>query len=141
MTTTMRVFSLCAHYKMQLGRETVLFFYVSLRWGNLLCSIFFFVLFLSFIPQPRWMCRLPNEFNQSKGNRWTVVSFLYIVTRINGFLDSHFSTLGFRFNAGGGVCHGLRTKPIQNHCSIPCFRWSAIIRVHKVSRKCDMHIV
>lgn len=75
--------------------------------------------FLSSIPQPRWICRLSNEFNQSKGNRWTVVSFLYIVTRINGFLDSHFSTLEFRYNAGGGVCHGLRTTPIQNHCSIP----------------------
>lgn len=59
------------------------------------CYFNFCFVFFLFIHRNRvgCVCRLPNEFNQSKGNRWTVVSFLYIVTRINGFLDSHFSTL------------------------------------------------
>lgn len=78
------------------NRRLVFFFRVSPR-RNL----------LFFIAAPRWMC-LPNEFNQSKGNRWTVVSFLYIVIRINGFLDNRLRTLWFWWSRGS-VCHGLRS--------------------------------
>jgi len=138
----MRVFSLCAHYKLQFERETVLFFCVSPRRGNLLCFIFFsrfvFIIYrnragcvvspTSSISQKGTDEPLFPSFTLSQGlTASSTVIFLH--SGFNSTPAAEFVTVwGRRRSKTTAVSHFRRSAP-------------AVIHVLKVSCKCDIHII